>query len=114
VAAATRLAKPECEATINLLFPLPLRERARVRGKHKFAGGRPAAGYFLLRDQEKVTKEKAAPLRRSFGRLRTSFGLLASWAAVQLARSASRPRAQTVLAGIPQLACQTSAAQKGT
>jgi len=60
-----------------------------------------------LHGQEKVTKEKAAPLRRPFAKLKASFGLLASWAAVQLARSASRPRAQTVLADISQLACQT-------
>ena len=32
-----------------------------------FAGGGPAAGYFLLSGQEKETKEKAAPVRRSFG-----------------------------------------------
>jgi hypothetical protein len=48
----------------HFLFPLPLRERVRVRGKYKFAGGRPAAGYFFLSRQEKVTKKKATPVRR--------------------------------------------------
>jgi hypothetical protein len=33
----------------------------------KFAGGSPAAGDFLLCGQKKVTKEKAAPVCRSFG-----------------------------------------------
>ena len=32
-----------------------------------FAGGSPAAAYFLLSGQEKVSKGKAAPVRRSFG-----------------------------------------------
>jgi hypothetical protein len=51
-----------------------------------------------LLGQKKVTKEKATLLRRPFDKLRASFGLLANWAAAQLARSASRSRAQTVLA----------------
>jgi len=59
------------------------------------------------------TKEKATLLRRPFDKLRASFGLLANWAAAQLARSASRSRAQTVLADTPQFSYQTSAAQKG-
>ena len=33
----------------------------------KVAGGRPAAGYFFLRRQEKVTKKKAPPVCRPFG-----------------------------------------------
>ena len=35
--------------------------------KDNFAGGSPAAAYFLLCGQEKVSKEKAAPVRRSGG-----------------------------------------------
>jgi hypothetical protein len=35
-----------------------------VRGKSKFAGGRPAAGFFLLLAQKKETKEKGTLLRR--------------------------------------------------
>ena len=31
-----------------------------------FPGGRPGAGVFLLRGQEKVTKEKATPVNRAF------------------------------------------------
>jgi hypothetical protein len=34
---------------------------------HPLAGGSPAASHFLLHGQEKVTKEKAAPLRHPFG-----------------------------------------------
>ena len=30
-----------------------------------FPGGSPGAGYFLLRGQKKVTKEKAAPVSRA-------------------------------------------------
>ncbi len=36
------------------------------------AGGSPAASHFLLHGQEKVTKEKAAPLHRPSGSLRCS------------------------------------------
>ena len=36
------------------------------------AGGSPAASHFLLPGQEKVTKEKAAPLHRPAGSLRCS------------------------------------------
>ena len=36
------------------------------------AGGCPAAGYFLLRGQEKLTKEKAAPPHCPSGSLRFS------------------------------------------
>jgi hypothetical protein len=32
-----------------------------------FAGGSPAAGYFLLLRQKKVTQEKATPIRHPFG-----------------------------------------------
>ncbi|PJC03951.1 MAG: hypothetical protein CO070_05350 [Gallionellales bacterium CG_4_9_14_0_8_um_filter_55_61] len=35
--------------------------------KTKFAGGCPAAGFFLLRRQKKETKEKATPLCRAYG-----------------------------------------------
>jgi hypothetical protein len=38
-----------------------------VNIKIRFAGGSPAAGYFLLCGQKKVTKEKAALLRRPCG-----------------------------------------------
>ena len=55
-----------------------------MRGKRKFAGGRPAAGNFLLRRQKKVTKEKATPVRRLPLRASVKSG------AVQLARSALR------------------------
>ncbi len=36
------------------------------------AGGSPAAGYFFLPRQEKVTKKKATPARRPSGTLRSS------------------------------------------
>jgi len=39
-----------------------------LRFKINFAGGSPAATCFLLSGQEKVSKEKAAPVRRSCGR----------------------------------------------
>jgi hypothetical protein len=56
------------------------------------AGGSPAASYFLLLRQNKVTKEKATPVCRPSGALRCSTGQ----AAAELAL-----RAQTVLAEIP-------------
>ena len=54
------------------------------------AGGRPAAGYFILLVQNKVTKQKDALLRRPFG---VPFRSSPSLAAAQLALCA-----QTVLA----------------
>ena len=63
-----------------------------------FAGGSPAASHFLLSRQKESNPRKRdpnpPPLR---GSLRCSSGQ----AAAQLARSATRPRAQTVLAEIP-------------
>jgi hypothetical protein len=50
---------------------VPFSDR-KIRLTYKFAGGSPAAGDFLLRGQEKVTKEKAAPMRWSFASRRTS------------------------------------------
>ena len=63
-------------------FPRPVfgeseaRSRVREKGsilylafikiKINFAGGSPAAGYFLLLRQKKVTKEKATPIRHLF------------------------------------------------
>ena len=38
-----------------------------MRGASTSPGGSPAAAYFLLIGQEKVSKEKAAPVRRSCG-----------------------------------------------
>ena len=48
---------------------LALRSRikARVEEKTKFAGGRPVAGNFFLRRQEKITKKKATPVRCPLG-----------------------------------------------
>jgi hypothetical protein len=48
----------------------------------KFAGGSPAAGYFLLFGQKKVTKENAALLNRP---LRSSLRCSRGRAAAQLA-----------------------------
>jgi len=63
-----------------------------------FAGGSPAAGYFLLLRQKKVPKEKATPIRHLF---EVPCVCSTGQAAAELARSAARPRAQTVLADIP-------------
>jgi hypothetical protein len=37
-----------------------------IKNNFNFAGGCPAASYFLLRRQKKVTKEKATPVCRRF------------------------------------------------
>jgi len=39
----------------------------KIKTNFNFAGGSPAAGYFLLLRQKKVTKEKATPIRHPFG-----------------------------------------------
>jgi hypothetical protein len=46
--------------------------------KIKVAGAAPHAGYFLLRRQKKVTKEKATPVCRPSGALRCSTGQASS------------------------------------
>ena len=74
----------------------------------KFAGGSPAAGYFLLLAQKKVTKEKCTLPRRPFDTLRGSLCSSPNLAAAQLAL-----RAQTVLADSFQVRLRYSAAQKG-
>jgi len=75
----------------------------------KFAGGSPAAGFFLLLAQKKETKEKGTLLRRPSDTLCSS----PSRAAAQLARSASRLRAQTVLAEVSRLVCGTRRLRRG-
>ena len=51
-------------------IPFPLAgEDVRGRENLKFAGGSPAAGYFFLCRQEKVTKKKATPVCRPSGAL---------------------------------------------
>ena len=64
------------------------------------SGLRPDAGTFRLFDQEKGTKEKAAPVSRAE---RVPCAACLTSAAVELARCAQgRPRAQTVLADFPE------------
>jgi hypothetical protein len=65
------------------------------------SGLHPDAGTFLLFGQEKGTKEKAAPVSRA---VRVPCAACLTSAAVELARCAQgRPRAQTVLADIPEV-----------
>jgi hypothetical protein len=72
--------------------------KPNIKTKFNFAGGSPAASHFFLLRQRKSNQKEGdpnpPPLR---GSLRCSSGQ----AAAQLARSATRPRAQTVLAEIP-------------
>ena len=71
------------------------------------AGGSPAAGYFLLFRQKKVTQEKATPFRRP---LRGFPALLA-----KPGGCATRPCGpQTVLADFPRLGCATRRWKRGT
>jgi hypothetical protein len=41
--------------------------KPNIKFKVNTAGGSPAASYFLLLRQNKVTKEKATPIRHPFG-----------------------------------------------
>jgi len=66
--------------------------------KSKTAGGRPAASHFLLLRQKKVTQEKATPIRHLF-----EVPCVARLVRLphKLARSATRPRAQTYSSEFP-------------
>jgi len=77
------------------------REGAQAAARNTLKRGAIAAA---PAPQASLTVSRQPLLRRPAD----SFGLLANWAAAQLAL-----RAQTVLADFPQFACQTSAAQKG-
>jgi hypothetical protein len=65
----------------------------KIKSNFNFAGGSPAAGYFLLLRQKKVPKEKATPIRHLF---EVPCVCSTSQAAAELALYA-----QTVLADIP-------------
>ena len=66
--------------------------------KINFAGGSPAAAYFLLSGQEKVSKEKAAP----FAGPSDSPALLATPGGCGTRPRDKTARAQTVLAEFPR------------
>jgi len=70
----------------------------------KTAGGCPAASYLLLRRQKKVTEEKATPVCRRYAVLCVAQPVRPPH---KLARSATRPRAQTYSSDCPWPACAT-------
>jgi hypothetical protein len=76
---------------------------------NKFAGGRPAAEYFLLRRQNKVFKEKATPVCRPSGSL---YQPQASGAA-QLALTRRTPRAPLRSSNSARLNLRFLAADRG-
>ena len=79
------------------------------KDEDNFAGGGPAASYFLLLRQEKVTKEKATLFAAPFGgSLRCSRVRAAAQHAL-----ANCARAQTVLADYPRPRCATRRLGRG-
>src|SRR3970040_246672 len=68
------------------------------------AGGSPAASHLFLLRKEKVTKKKATPAHRPFG---VPCVAQPDRPPHKLARSASRPRAQTYSSDYPCLVCAT-------
>src|SRR3970040_2033069 len=76
--------------------------------KNSFAVGSPAASHFFLLRQEKVTKKKATPAHRPFG---VPCVAQPDRPPHKLARSASRPRAQTYSSDCP---CLVSATRRRT
>jgi hypothetical protein len=78
--------------------------------KTNTVGGSPTASHFLLLRQKESNQRKGDP---SAPLLRSSLRCSTGQAAAELARSATRPRAQTVLADYPLTSLRYSAAHKG-
>jgi hypothetical protein len=77
---------------------MPAKANIKFKINIKTAGGSPAASHFFLLRQRKSNQKEGDPgLPPLRGALRCSTGQ----AAAELARSAARPRAQTVLADYP-------------